>query len=255
MLQSTWFLFKQACAYCANMGSDSLDEGAARAEGSYSGGGRLDAWREITDRRVLAAFERVPREAFVPHNLRRWANRDAPLPIGYGQTISQPFVVAVMSQALGLESGERVLEIGAGSGFQTAILCELTAVEGKPKGETVYTVERFARLAQQAQTRLVAQGYFASVHVGDGALGWPEHAPYDAILVTAAAWALPLPLWSQLREGGRMVIPIGPQGGDQQLWRLRKVKDQIVGERLGAVRFVPLLSPVLDDPDSRVEFV
>lgn len=209
-------------------------------------------WSEIRDERVRRAVRSVPRAAFVPARLRRWANRDAPLPIGYEQTISQPFIVALMTQALSVQPGERVLEIGTGSGFQTAVLCELAAVEGRPKGETVYSVERYQRLAQSAQARLHRLGYYPAVLWGDGALGWPQGGLFDAIMVTAAPRALPRPLWEQLAEGGRMVIPVGDLPENQYLWLLRKHNAGMVSRRLGAVRFVPLVSPVLDEPGQRM---
>ncbi|MEX1019214.1 MAG: protein-L-isoaspartate(D-aspartate) O-methyltransferase [Litorilinea sp.] len=205
-------------------------------------------WSDIRDVRVLHALEVVPRAAFVPYHLRRWAMRDAPLPIGCKQTISQPYIVAKMTQALNLAPGESVLEIGTGSGFQTAILCELTAVAGRTKGEGVYSLERYSSLAQKAEARLQRLSYFPAVLWGDGARGWPEARQFDAIMVTAAPKALPRPLWHQLREGGRMVIPIGGDAEMQLLWLLRKVGERVVGSRLGAVRFVPLISPILDDP-------
>ncbi len=209
-------------------------------------------WPEITDPRVRAAFARVPREEFVDPALRKWADRDAPLPIGEGQTISQPFVVALMTQALQLQPGHKVLEIGTGSGFQTAILCELTATpEGVP-GETVYSIERFPSLAARAREILHRLGYRPHLAVGDGAAGWPEAAPFDAIIVTAAAAYLPRPLWEQLADGGRMVIPLGARY-EQTLWLLRKEGERMRRQWLGPVRFVPLVSPILRDPAMRVE--
>lgn len=227
--------------------------GDDEAKRSFSPGDKPRAWVDIHDPRVLEAFARVKREAFVPRHLQRWAHRDAPLPIGYNQTISQPYVVAVMTQALGLQPGERVLEVGTGSGFQTAILCELVQAAGAQIGATVYSVERFGGLAKKAQARLNALGYFPHIRSGDGALGWPDAETFDAILVTAAPVALPRPLWEQLRDGGRMVIPVGPLEGEQQLWRLRKERARVLGTRLGAVRFVPLISPVLANPEQRIE--
>lgn len=212
-----------------------------------------DEWPEIHDVRVRAAFARVPRSAFVDAPLRRWADRDAPLPIGEGQTISQPFVVALMTQALELRPGERVLEIGTGSGFQTAILCELTALAGRRQGETVWSVERFAVLAQRAAAVLHGLGYAPHLMVGDGAAGWPEGAPYDAITVTAAARALPRPLYEQLRLGGRMVIPIGGAPDSQELWLIVREEGRLLRRALGPVRFVPLISPILDDPAQCIE--
>jgi protein-L-isoaspartate(D-aspartate) O-methyltransferase len=213
------------------------------------------SWPEITDERVLAAFAAVPREAFIPDHLRRWADRDAPLPIGEGQTISQPFVVALMAQALALKPGDKVLEIGAGSGFQTAILCEITAEEGQTPGHTVYSVERFATLAERAEKVLHRLGYYPHLRVGDGAAGWPEAAPFDGVILSAAPAWLPRPLWEQLAEGGRLVAPIGPTAYGQVLWVIRKEGGRMRPKSLGPVRFVPLVSPLLDDPAQRISHI
>ncbi len=208
-----------------------------------------DTWPEISDARVREAFAKVPRDAFVDAAYRRWSDRDAPLPIGEGQTISQPFVVALMTQALRPEPGQRVLEIGTGSGFQTAILCELTATEGEPAGDAVYSVERYESLAKRAATTLSGLGYAPHLRVGDGAAGWPDAAPFDGIIVTAAARCLPKPLWNQLAADGCMVIPIGGEYGEQTLWRIEKAGDTMQAHALGPVRFVPLISAILDDPE------
>jgi protein-L-isoaspartate(D-aspartate) O-methyltransferase len=210
-------------------------------------------WPEITDPRVRAAFEIVPRAAFVPEHLRKWSLRDAPLPIGEGQTISQPFVVALMVQALKLEPGDKVLEVGTGSGFQTAILCELTAEPDMRPGANVFSVEQSDHLAKRAQTTLNQFGYVPHLRVGDGAAGWPEAAPFDAIVVSAAPWSLPRPLWEQLADGGRLLIPIGDPHDEQMLWCLRKEQNAMHAESMGPVRFVPLLTTLLDDPAMRKE--
>jgi protein-L-isoaspartate(D-aspartate) O-methyltransferase len=189
----------------------------------------------------------------VDESLRRWVDRDAPLPIGEGQTISQPFVVALMTQALKLQPGDRVLEIGTGSGFQTAILCELVVLAGGRKGETVWSVERFAALAQRAAEVLRQLGYAPHLLVGGGAAGWPAAAPYDAIIVTAAPSALPRPLYEQLRAGGRMVVPIGSTPDNQELWLVVREEGRLLRRPLGPVRFVPLVSPLLDDPSQVIE--
>ena len=207
-------------------------------------------WPEITDERVRAAFAKVPRAEFVPEAYRDWSDRDVPLPIGEDQTISQPFVVALMVQVLNLQPGMRVLEIGTGSGFQTAILCELTAQTGQASGQNVYSVERFGSLANQAEVILHRLGYQPHLAVGDGAMGWPDQAPFDAIIVSAAPAHLPLPLWTQLAEQGSLVAPIGVHA--QMLWRLTKVQGKVVKKELGPVRFVPLISPLLNDPDQRM---
>ena len=193
-------------------------------------------WIEITDPGVLAAIERVPRHRFVPEHLQQHAYDDRPLPIGQGQTISQPFVVAMMTQALALTPESKVLEIGTGSGYQTAILAELA-------GE-VYTVEVRSDLQARAKRILDALGY-ANIHyrTGDGWAGWPEKAPFDAIIVTAAAPEWPRALISQLAEGGRMVIPVGEQDWNQTLWLLTKLDGNLIKDSLGPVRFVPLIKP------------
>ncbi|MFO7903836.1 MAG: protein-L-isoaspartate(D-aspartate) O-methyltransferase [Pirellulaceae bacterium] len=189
----------------------------------------------IRDAAVLDAMRSVPREAFLPPKLHEFAYRNAPLPIGNEQTISQPFVVALMTAALELEPGNKVLEIGTGSGYAAAILGEIV--------QEVYTVERYGELAEKARACLRKAGY-TNVHVlhGDGTQGWPEHAPYDAIIVAAGAPAAPPPLLDQLRVGGRLVIPIGRHRNVQELLRIRKRGDQDYKEEsLGGVRFVPLV--------------
>ena len=188
--------------------------------------------RGISDPRVLAAMRRVPRHAFVPPNLRDRAYDDGPLPIGGGQTISQPYIVAYMTQALALKPKDVVLEVGTGSGYQTAILCELA--------RQVYSLERRPELAERARDVLTELGYHnVQIHVGDGTQGLPQFAPYDAILVTAAAPAIPAPLREQLAEGGRLVLPTGDRR-QQVLRRVRRQGDRWTVEDLIAVVFVPL---------------
>ena len=223
------------------------------SEPGGSGFPKPRAWPDVTDERVRAVFGAVPRAAFLAPELRPCAGEDAPLPIGEGQTISQPYVVAIMVQALGLQPGAKVLEIGAGSGYATAILCTLTAIAGEPSGANVYTVERLPALAQRAAAALHAQGYHPHLRVGDGARGWPQAAPFDAVIVAAAAAHVPRPLWDQLAEGGRMVLPVGDRVDNQELWLLRKRAAKMQIERLGGVRFVPLISPLLDDPKNWAE--
>lgn len=213
----------------------------------------VQGWPEIYDARVREAFLRVPRSSFVNAEMQEWANADIALPIAEGQTISQPFVVALMTQALELHPGLHVLEIGTGSGYQTAILAELTAHDDEARGQNIWTLERNARLSEQAASLLRSLGYRPHFAVGDGAAGWPAAAPYDAIIVTAAATALPRPLWDQLADGGRLVIPVGPLDAGQTLWLLVKQGRQMVRHSLGSVRFVPFLSPLLDDPHQRIE--
>lgn len=189
----------------------------------------------ISDPAVLAAMREVPREEFVPSELRRFAYEDGPLPIGDGQTISQPFMVAYMTQELELGIDDRVLEIGTGSGYAAAVLSRIV--------REVHSVERLAGLAASARERLRSLGYLnIRVHVGDGSLGLPEHAPYDAVVVTAGAPWVPKQLKEQLAVGGRLVIPVGTHPELQFLVRVRRLKEDNYGiEQLMAVRFVPLI--------------
>jgi len=188
--------------------------------------------RGITDRRVLATMASLPREKFVPTAIAGLAYADRPWAIGYGQTISQPYIVAAMTEALRLEGTERVLEIGTGSGYQTAILAELAG--------RVYTVERIAGLLEAARTRLTGLGYTnIEYRLGDGHAGWPEHAPFDGILVAAAATEIPGALVDQLEVNGRLVIPIGDL--DQDLLIVHKTLSGNELISLGGVRFVPLV--------------
>jgi len=191
---------------------------------------------EVSDPAVLRAMQAVPREEFVPGHLRGAAYDDCALPIACGQTISQPAVVAYMTEQLRLAPDDRVLEIGTGSGYQAAILAEIV--------RDVYTIERLPELARTAATRLERLGC-ANVHVreGDGAQGWPEAAPYDAIMVTAAAEEIPPALIAQLDVGGRLIMPVGGSYETQVLLLLeRKTPEEISSRRLWAVRFVPSIS-------------
>ncbi len=189
------------------------------------------AARDIRDPQVLAAMRKVPRHLFVPADVQQFAYIDSPLPIGLGQTISQPYIVAFMSQALELKPQDRVLEIGTGSGYQAAVLAELV--------KEVYTIEIVEPLAREAEARLKRLGY-TNIHlrVGDGYRGWKEAAPFDAIMLTAAPDHIPQPLIDQLREGGRLILPLGR--GDQDLVRLRRTPQGIRREILLPVRFVPM---------------
>jgi protein-L-isoaspartate(D-aspartate) O-methyltransferase len=192
------------------------------------------AARGIHNSLVLAAMESVPREEFVPEELRKHAYEDGPLPIGQGQTISQPLTVAFMAQALQLTGSEKVLEIGTGCGYGAAVLSRLA--------KEVHTVERLSELAEAARERLARLGFAnVHVHVGDGSLGWPEHAPYDAICVTAAAASVPLPLQGQLAAGGRLVIPVGDSHRGQQMMRYTLFGCEFLTENLGLFSFVPLI--------------
>ncbi len=189
--------------------------------------------QEIKDRRVLAALARVPRELFVPLESRHMAYEDGPLPIGYGQTISQPFIVALMTQALELTGGEKVLEVGAGSGYQAAVLAELA--------QQVITVERLTPLVERARTSLDSLGYTnVTVHQAGKTLGWPREAPYDGIIVAAGAPDVPPGLLSQLVMGGRLVIPVGSRHM-QQLYKVTRRKDRNEVETLGGCYFVSLI--------------
>ena len=191
--------------------------------------------RDIDDPRVLAAMRRVPREAFVAPGSEAEAYADMPLPIEEGQTISQPYIVALMAQAAQIQPGDRVLEVGTGSGYAAAVVSELAA--------HVDTVERHARLAAGAARRLDALGYRnIHVHHGDGSCGWPDAAPFDVILVAAAAPALPAALRDQLAIGGRAVIPLGAERDCQRLCRFtRRADGDCSAEDLGGVVFVPLI--------------
>ena len=190
------------------------------------------AMRGVTDERVLRAMGKVPREQFVPEQMRGQSYSDGPLPIGYDQTISQPFVVAFMTEKLGLRPTDRVLEIGTGSGYQAAILAELAA--------KVYTIEIVEPLGKRAEETLRRLGYKnVQVKIGDGYQGWPEHAPFDAVIVTCAPDHVPQPLVEQTKEGGRIVIPVGP-AGDQTLYLLEKKNGRLEKRNVLPVSFVPM---------------
>jgi protein-L-isoaspartate(D-aspartate) O-methyltransferase len=175
----------------------------------------------------------VPRHEFVPADQVEQAYNDHPLPIGHGQTISQPYIVALMTELIDLQPGERVLEIGTGSGYQAAILAQLT--------DQVYTIEIIPALAEQAQATFERLGYDEiTAKQGDGYWGWEEHAPFEAIVVTAAPDHIPQPLVNQLADGGKMVIPVGPPGGYQSLWVVERQGEEIQRRNWGGVIFVPL---------------
>ncbi len=188
----------------------------------------------IEDPEVIQAMRTVPRHRFVPPEYRDQAYENHPLPIGYGQTISQPYIVALMTDALELETGDRVLEIGTGSGYQTAMLAEL--------GMEVYSIEIEGPLAESAAAVREELGYASNLRHADGYFGWEEAAPFDAIIVTAAPDHVPQPLLRQLKIGGILVIPVGPVGGFQELWSVRRTgADNFENSSLGGVRFVPLV--------------
>lgn len=188
--------------------------------------------RDITDSNVLAAMRTVPRHLFVPDNVAEHAYNDHALPIGYGQTISQPYVVAMMSQALDVDPGDRVLEIGTGSGYQAAVLAAM--------GCEVYTMEIIPELAERATATLDSLGFTATVANADGYFGWEEHAPFGGIIVTAAPDHVPQPLIDQLAPGAALVIPVGPIGAVQTMWKFTtNDAGEVTGENLGWVVFVP----------------
>jgi len=193
------------------------------------------AARGVRDPKTLAAMREVPRHEFVPVAGRREAYEDHPVPIGYGQTISQPYIVAFMTEALGLQRGERVLEIGTGSGYQAAVLARIAS--------QVFSIEIVAPLAEEASARLRRLGC-DNVHVraGDGYLGWPEEAPFDAVIITAAAPRIPEPLKQQLRDGGRLIVPVGEDW--QELVLVTRRGDAFDERRVLPVRFVPMTGKV-----------
>lgn len=195
------------------------------------------AGRDITDKRVLEAMGKVPRHRFVPQHLRAEAYSDHPLPIGHAQTISQPYIVACMTQAAEPEAGDIALEIGTGSGYQAAILAEVV--------KEVYSIEIIPKLARQAEKLLSELGY-NNIHTrtGDGYAGWPDKAPFDIILLTAAPPEVPQPLFDQLKEGGILVAPVGT--GIQELVRYRKKEGRLEREHIFGVRFVPMTGRAQD---------
>ncbi len=191
--------------------------------------------RGITDERVLEAMRAVPREAFVPANVKRYAYDDSALPIEVGQTISQPYIVALMAEAAELKAGDRVLEVGTGSGYAAAVFSLLA--------DRVYTIERHALLAETAEMRLQALGYGnIEVRTGDGTVGWPDAAPFEAILAAASGTQVPEPWKQQLSSGGRLIMPLGGMDRVQELIKLTRTADDAFAEdSLGGVMFVPLI--------------
>jgi protein-L-isoaspartate(D-aspartate) O-methyltransferase len=193
--------------------------------------------REIKDREVLRAMEKIPRHYFVPESQRKRAYKDHPLPIGEGQTISQPYVVALMTEALKLKPGDKVLEIGTGSGYQAAVLGEIV--------QKVYTIEIREPLAIEAEKLLQKLGYKnIMVQYADGYYGWEDHAPFDAIIITASANHIPPPLIKQLTEGGRLIIPLGSTLYYQTLTLITKKEGKLEVEQMGGVAFVPMMGEV-----------
>ncbi len=196
--------------------------------------GRQIVARGVSNPLVIEAMKAVPRHCFVPEKYRKRAYQDGPLPIGHRQTISQPYIVAVMSELLDVKPGQRVLEVGTGSGYQAAVLAAMDV--------TVFSIEIVAPLGEKAATTLKELGYDnVRTRIGDGYRGWPQQAPFDGIIVTAAPSRIPQPLKDQLAENGRMVIPVGPVRGIQRLYLLRKIGGIIKQEKIFDVRFVPMV--------------
>ncbi|HEY3042458.1 MAG TPA: protein-L-isoaspartate(D-aspartate) O-methyltransferase [Vicinamibacterales bacterium] len=228
-----------ACADARGVGSSAAgapgqDEFAADRQGMVT---EQIAARDVRDPRVLAAMRDVPRHLFVPPELQRQAYQDRPLPIGYDQTISQPYIVALMTELARPRAGDRALEVGTGSGYQAAVLSRLVS--------HVYTIEIVEPLARSAEQRLKALGYVnVTVRTGDGYAGWPDNAPFDIILVTAAPDHVPAPLLTQLKPGGRLVVPIGPVSAVQELQLIEKDNaGRTSTTRVAPVQFVPLVRP------------
>ena len=191
--------------------------------------------RGVRDPKTLSAMRAVPRHLFVPPALMKEAYRDHPLPIGHGQTISQPYIVAFMTEALGLQGGEKVLEVGAGSGYQSAVLSRIAG--------RVFGIEILDPLAQEARLRMARLGYTnVEIRAGDGYLGWPEQAPFDAIMVTAAAPRVPEPLKQQLKDGGRLILPIGDYA--QELRVVTRKGGTFEERSVLAVQFVPMTGEI-----------
>ncbi len=192
------------------------------------------AARDLKDRKVLGAMRKVPRHRFIPEDARGMAYQDGPVPIGHGQTISQPYIVALMTELLQVQEGDRGLEVGSGSGYQAAVLSEL--------GAKVYSIETIPELAQFARRNLLENGYSSvEVKTGDGTLGWKEHAPYDAVIVACAPEKVPEALKNQLKEGGRIVIPLGPENQIQELYLMKKWNGELIQKAMSPVRFVPMV--------------
>ncbi|MCZ6876834.1 MAG: protein-L-isoaspartate(D-aspartate) O-methyltransferase [Acidobacteria bacterium] len=193
--------------------------------------------RDIQSERVLEAMKKVPRHLFMPESVRQYAYIDSPVPIGEGQTISQPYIVGLMTQTVDPKPGDRALEVGTGSGYQAAVLGELV--------QEVYTIEIIPDLAERAEKALAESGYDnVEVRQGDGYQGWPEKAPFDIILITAAPEEIPQPLIDQLAEGGRLVVPVGPQGEIQTLTLVTREKGEVKRTYITDVRFVPMTGEV-----------
>jgi len=232
LIRGPFFFNTTACSAAPPAVTSAEEADAFRQQREQMVAGQLRD-RDITSEAVLQAMAEVPRHLFVPKRLRDQAYIDFPLPIGHGQTISQPYIVAYMTQEIQPKTSHRILEVGTGSGYQAAILAELV--------EQVYTMEIIPELAKDAGRRLRDLGYArVKTREGDGYHGWPEAAPFDAIVVTAAAEFIPPPLLEQLKEGGRMIIPVGSPYHVQHLTLVEKKQGRIVTRKLLPVRFVPL---------------
>lgn len=227
-------------AQCSERKDPGAREGYSEARERMVKAQLMGPGRDITDERVLMTMAAMPRHEFVPEGQRWLAYADRPLPIGYGQTISQPYIVAFMTEKLATRDTDRVLEIGTGSGYQAAVLSRLV--------EEVYSVEIVQPLAERAAATLKRLQY-ENVHVkiGDGYLGWPEYAPFDAIIVTCAPDHVPQPLVDQLKEGGRMIIPVRSRGGYQELHLLEKRDGNVTQQAVLPVRFVPMTGVIQED--------
>ena len=236
-LALTWIFLSLSSGFAAEGSGETASANAAakaeRADERMSMVARQIESRGVDDPKVLAAMRSAPRHRFVPENAKRRAYADSPLPIGHGQTISQPYIVAYMTEALEIGKGDKVLEIGTGSGYQAAVLAEIT--------DEVFTIEIVEPLAKRAARDLKEAGYDAvATRHADGYYGWESEAPFDAIIVTAAARSIPPPLVEQLKEGGRMIIPVGPAFGMQRLVLVQKDSGgEIRTDSLMPVRFVP----------------
>ena len=232
LLMPLWLMILTLAGPASSRWTVAADDSFARARQRMVAEQLTGPGRDITNARVLTAMGKVPRHEFVPERLRAQAYQDRPLPIGHGQTISQPYIVAFMTEQLEPRPADRVLEIGTGSGYQAAVLAELVS--------QVYTIEIIEDLAKRAATDLQRLGYTnVQVRAGDGYKGWPEAAPFDAIIVTCAPEKVPQPLIDQLKDGGRMIIPVGP-GWDQELVLLRKHGNRLEQRAVLPVRFVPM---------------
>ncbi len=229
-----WILLLLHIGVAGSFAGSQADEFAALRDKMVSQ--QIEA-RGVSDPHVLEAMRVVPRHLFVPPKYRNMAYRDHPLPIGAGQTISQPYIVALMTDLLKVKPNSRILEIGTGSGYQAAVLAELKC--------DVYSVEIIPALGEKARETLNGLGY-GNIHIkiGDGHKGWPEKAPFDAVIVTCAPERIPKPLIRQLKEGGRLIIPVGRAGGIQQLVSAVKKGDQLVSRSILPVRFVPMVKEV-----------